>query len=102
MTRRRIRNVSVCAGMLIFMGVTRGADGLQLVWPTPNTAWADGKPPAQWLQHAGAGDPESGGFGSVRSAGSQFHEGIDIKAVTRDRRGEPLDDVFAAMAGVIR
>ncbi|MEO6244257.1 MAG: M23 family metallopeptidase, partial [Opitutaceae bacterium] len=30
------------------------------------------------------------------------HEGIDIRAAARDRRGEPLDSVFAAMAGVVR
>ena len=78
------------------------AERLQLVWPTPSTAWADGKPPAQWLQHAGSGDPESGGFGGVRSSGTHFHEGIDIRAAARDRRGEPLDSVFAAMAGVVR
>lgn len=81
----------------------RGADGrLQLVWPTPSTAWAEGKTAAQWLQHAGSGDPASGGFGSVRSAGARFHEGIDIRPVGRDRKGEPTDEVFAAMAGVVR
>jgi murein DD-endopeptidase MepM/ murein hydrolase activator NlpD len=78
------------------------AERMQLVWPTPSTAWAEGKPQAQWLQHAGSGDPDSGAFGGVRSAGSQFHEGLDIKPVSRDRRGEPLDHVFAAMNGVVR
>jgi murein DD-endopeptidase MepM/ murein hydrolase activator NlpD len=80
----------------------RGAERLELVWPTPSTAWAEGKPAAQWLQHAGSGDPDTGSFGGVRSAGGQFHEGIDIKPVARDRRGEPLDHVLAAMAGVVR
>ena len=75
---------------------------LQLVWPTPNPAWAEGKPPSQWLQHAGSGETESGGFGGVRSGGTHFHEGIDIRALARDRRGDPLDSVFAAMAGVVR
>jgi peptidoglycan LD-endopeptidase LytH len=79
-----------------------GAERLHLVWPTPSTAWAEGKPPSQWLQHAGSGDPATGGFGGVRSSGSQFHEGLDIKPVARDRQGEPLDDVFAAMPGVVR
>jgi len=32
----------------------------------------------------------------------QFHEGIDIKPVGRDRRGEPTDEVSAAMAGIVR
>lgn len=78
------------------------SERLELVWPTPNRAWAEGKPPSQWLQHAGSGDPASGGFGGVRSGGKQFHEGIDIRAVATDRKGEPTDPVFAAMAGVVR
>lgn len=79
-----------------------GAERFPLVWPTSGTVWAEGKPPSQWLQHAGSGDPESGGFGGVRSGGSGFHEGLDIKPVARDRRGEPLDEIRAAMPGVVR
>ncbi len=87
---------------LLAVSAAHAADRFPLVWPTPNTAWADGKPPSQWLQHAGSGDPESGGFGGVRSGGSHFHEGLDLKALARDRHGEPLDAVFAAMPGVVR
>lgn len=87
---------------LSFAAAAPAADRFQLVWPTSGTAWAEGKPAAQWLQHAGSGDPDSGGFGGVRSGGTHFHEGIDIRAAARDRRGEPLDNVFAAMAGVVR
>lgn len=83
-------------------GPAPAADRFELVWPTPNKAWAEGRPAAQWLQHAGSGDPESGGFGGVRSGGTQFHEGIDLKPVGRDRRGEPTDRVFAVMPGVVR
>jgi len=54
------------------------------------------------LQDAGSGDPESGGFGGVRNGGGKFHEGIDIRALARDRHGEPTDDIFAAMNGVVR
>lgn len=78
------------------------AERVELVWPTPNPAWAEGRPLGDYLQHAGSGDPESGGFGGVRSGGAQFHEGIDIKCVARDRHGEPTDSVFAAMDGVVR
>lgn len=93
--------------VVVFCGLSSGAgvhaaDRFPLVWPTPSTAWAEGKRPSQWLQHAGSGDPESGGFGGVRGSGTQFHEGIDIKPAARDRRGEPLDAVFAAMPGVVR
>ena len=85
-----------------FCAKALAADRVDIVWPTPNTAWADSKPVGDFLQHAGSGDPESGSFGGVRSGGTQFHEGLDIKALARDRRGEPLDSVFAAMAGVVR
>lgn len=78
------------------------ADRLDLGWPTPNPAWAAGKPISDFIQHAGSGDPVSGTFGGVRNGGVQFHEGLDIAALKRDRRGEPLDDVLAAMAGVVR
>ena len=104
-TERRTRAIllRLFVGVILLVAASaRAAERFQLVWPTPNTAWADGKPPSQWLQHAGSGDPESGGFGGVRSGGSHFHEGIDIRAATRDRRGEPLDSVFAAMPGVVR
>lgn len=43
----------------------------------------------------------SGTFGCVRSGGSQFHEGIDIKCLKRDKKGEPIDSVFAAVDGTV-
>ena len=100
MRRRQCWNVALLA-ILVSAALGHGAE-LKLVWPTPSTAWADGRSPSQWLQHAGSGNPSSGGYGGVRSSGGQFHEGIDIKPVSRDRRGEPLDSIFAAMPGVVR
>jgi peptidoglycan LD-endopeptidase LytH len=43
----------------------------------------------------------SGRFGCVRTDGRQMHEGLDIKCVQRDRRGEPLDPVLATAAGAV-
>jgi murein DD-endopeptidase MepM/ murein hydrolase activator NlpD len=98
-----MRRVFSVAALLLFSGLALHAgERVEIVWPTPNPAWAEGRPARAYLQHAGSGDPESGGFGGVRSGGTQFHEGIDIKAMARDRRGEPTDDVFAAMNGVVR
>jgi hypothetical protein len=54
------------------------------------------------VQPTVSGEATSGLFGSVRSAGTQFHEGLDIKPVARDSRGEPRDLVTAAMDGVVR
>lgn len=75
---------------------------LEISWPTPSTAFAEGKASDTFLQHAGSGDPASGGFGGVRSNGRQFHEGLDIKPVESRRRGEATDTIFAAMDGVVR
>ena len=89
-------------GGLLMAASSAAGERLRLTWPTPSTAWAEGRPASTFLQHAGSGDPDSGRFGGVRNNGTQFHEGIDIKAVARDRRGEPTDAIFAAMRGVVR
>ncbi|MCP5536088.1 MAG: M23 family metallopeptidase [Akkermansiaceae bacterium] len=51
----------------------------------------------------------AGKYGFVRNLrrtedgviGTQFHEGIDIKPIKRDRSGRPLDDVQAIASGVV-
>ncbi|HEY4302140.1 MAG TPA: M23 family metallopeptidase [Candidatus Didemnitutus sp.] len=78
------------------------ASRVEFRWPTPNRAWEMGKPIEDYIQPTISGDPESGTFGCIRSAGGQFHEGIDIKAISHDRSGEPADLVSAAMSGVVR
>lgn len=75
---------------------------VELVWPTPNKAYLEGRPLEDFIQPTVSGETTSGLFGGVRSGGTQFHEGIDLKPISRDRRGEPTDDVFATMAGVVR
>ena len=74
----------------------------ELVWPTPNRAYLEGKGIEAFIQPTISGRPESGLFGGVRSEGRQFHGGLDLKPVSRDRRGEALDGIFAAMPGTIR
>lgn len=44
---------------------------------------------------------ESGTFGGVRSGGYQFHEGLDIRCLTRDQRGEPTDPILASADGKV-
>ena len=41
----------------------------------------------------------SGTFGCVRTDGWQLHEGLDIRSVQHDRRGEPTDPVAATADG---
>ncbi|MDX2112090.1 MAG: M23 family metallopeptidase [Verrucomicrobiota bacterium] len=94
---------------LLFLSVcgtfpaTALADGPRLspVWPTPNRAFAEGQAIDGFIQPTASGEVKSGLFGCVRSSGGKFHEGVDFKSVERDRRGEPLDDVFAIFGGKV-
>jgi murein DD-endopeptidase MepM/ murein hydrolase activator NlpD len=43
----------------------------------------------------------SGTFGCVRSDGWQMHEGLDIRCLQRDKRGEPTDPVVATADGTV-
>ena len=43
----------------------------------------------------------SGCFGCVRSDGWQMHEGLDIRCLERDKRGEPADPVMATADGTV-
>lgn len=43
----------------------------------------------------------SGAFGCVRTDGRQMHEGIDIRCLQRDKKGEPTDPVSATADGTV-
>jgi peptidoglycan LD-endopeptidase LytH len=43
----------------------------------------------------------TGTFGCVRSGGQQIHEGLDIRCLQRDKRGEPADPVMATADGTV-
>lgn len=77
------------------------AKALDLYWPTPNTNFLQGKPPATYLQPAASGKVISGQFGATRSDGRQFHEGVDLKPIKRNRRNEPTDAIYSVMPGKV-
>ncbi|MDD5140796.1 MAG: M23 family metallopeptidase [Verrucomicrobiales bacterium] len=43
----------------------------------------------------------SGSFGCVRNGGWRMHEGLDIRHLQTDRRGEPTDPVMASTDGTV-
>jgi murein DD-endopeptidase MepM/ murein hydrolase activator NlpD len=43
----------------------------------------------------------TGSFGCVRTDGWQMHEGLDIRSLQHDRRGEPTDPVLATADGTV-
>lgn len=87
---------------ILLAGVACAHGRLELAWPTPNTAYLDGKPIAEYIQPTVSGDPGSGLFGCVRSNGYQFHEGLDLKPVCARDHGEVTDEIYATMDGVVR
>jgi len=91
--------------LTVAMGVaasTAQAQRLDLAWPTPNTAFRDGRSIETFIQPTESGEVTSGLFGCVRTSGSQFHEGLDLYPVARNRQGEATDKIFAALSGVVR
>jgi murein DD-endopeptidase MepM/ murein hydrolase activator NlpD len=71
----------------------------ELVWPTPNPAFQNGEPIEAFVQPTASGKKESGLFGCVRNNGYRFHEGLDLYPITRNKRREPLDTVYAILPG---
>lgn len=70
--------------------------------PTANHALFDADGGGERFLVGTVGKPwTSGGFGCVRSGGWQFHEGLDIRCLQRDKRGEPTDPVLATADGTV-
>lgn len=95
----RGRTCLVFAVALTTVGFAAGAE---LIWPTPNRAFIEGKPYPEFVQPTESGLVESGMFGCGRTSGAQFHEGLDLFPISRDRRREPSDPVFAMLPGIVR
>ncbi|MEM9161319.1 MAG: M23 family metallopeptidase, partial [Verrucomicrobiota bacterium] len=71
-------------------------------WPTENTAFLERRDLAEVLQPTVSGRLVSAKFGCVRNDGYRFHEGVDLKATVKDKRGEALDEIYAFERGVVR
>jgi peptidoglycan LD-endopeptidase LytH len=84
---------------LIFAALGAGAQPLLL--PTANRALFE--PGGEERFFVGTvGKPwTSGTFGCVRTDGWQLHEGLDIRALERDKRGEPTDLIRATADGTV-
>jgi hypothetical protein len=88
--------------LVLLAAPSASAQRIEFSWPTPNRAWEQGRDYTAWVQPTVSGVEESGLFGCVRSNGTQFHEGLDIRPIARDRAGEATDKITAAMDGVVR
>ena len=99
----------------VVAGVWAQDQPLDLVLPTDNDALYSGDGPAfyQKIERVYKGEKstpwEGGQYGFVRDpvetpqglVMTRFHEGIDIRCIHRDSRGEPLDEVRAIADGKV-
>ncbi|MBC2605494.1 M23 family metallopeptidase [Pelagicoccus albus] len=74
----------------------------QYYWPTPNPAYLEKGQMEGVLQPTVSGNITSGLFGCVRNSGHRFHEGLDLRAISRDRKNESTDAIYAFDSGVVR
>jgi peptidoglycan LD-endopeptidase LytH len=87
-------------GLLFFTGVAIGQTPFQ--FPTANHFLFT---PGAELKFFAPTEPDkpwtSGSFGCVRDYGHRMHEGLDIRHLQTDRRGEPTDPVMATADGTV-
>lgn len=85
--------------LLAFTPVATFGQSLEVIWPTPNPAFALGEPRSKYVQPTASGREESALFGCIRNSGTRFHEGLDLLTLERDSRGEATDPIFASLKG---
>jgi len=97
----RFRQTSRACGLLALACATVSTMAQPFQLPTANRAlWEKGDEERFFV--GTVGKPwTSGTFGCVRSEGWQMHEGLDIRCLQRDKRGEPTDRVMATADGVV-
>lgn len=90
----------VVTGCLVATGALAG-DVFR--FPTANHALFEPNGDAAFLAPTPGRTWESGSFGCVRTdkGGPRLHEGLDIKSLTKDGRGEPTDPVLASAPGTV-
>jgi hypothetical protein len=71
-------------------------------FPTANHALYESGAELKFLAPTSPDRPwTTGSFGCVRTDGWQMHEGLDIRSLQHDRRGEPTDAVLATADGTV-
>jgi murein DD-endopeptidase MepM/ murein hydrolase activator NlpD len=94
-----LRAVLLCFCLLGFRHTDLQAESLLL--PTPNRAIFEQAGEDRYFVGTVGKSWSSGTFGCVRSNGQQMHEGLDIRATSWDKHGEPTDPVLAAADGEV-
>jgi len=91
-----------CSRALVLLGLAASPVSAQLLQlPTANRAIYEPGAEEKFFAGTAGRSWTSGTFGCVRSDGHQMHEGIDIRSLQRDRKGEPTDPVLATADGTV-
>lgn len=92
----------ILAGFLT-IGTNAPVRSLDIALPTANAFLFEPGAEEKFFQATVSGTWEAGQYGCVRMGtyGKRLHEGVDIKCLERDRKGEPIDPVYAASDGVV-
>jgi murein DD-endopeptidase MepM/ murein hydrolase activator NlpD len=93
-----------CAGPLalsIYFFATTAAFAQPFQLPTANRALFESGAEEKFFVGTVGKPWTSGCYGCVRSDGWQMHEGLDIRCLQRDKRGEPTDPVMATADGTV-
>ena len=87
---------------LLFLTLAAGiARGQPFLLPTANHALLEENGVERFFVGTVGKPWTSGTFGCVRSDGWQIHEGLDVRCLQRDKRGEPTDPVLATADGAV-
>jgi murein DD-endopeptidase MepM/ murein hydrolase activator NlpD len=87
------------SGLALMLTLTAAAQPFQL--PTANRALFEKGGEEKFFVGTTGKPWVTGTFGCVRTDGGQMHEGLDIRCLQRDKRGEPLDPVTATADGKV-
>jgi murein DD-endopeptidase MepM/ murein hydrolase activator NlpD len=98
---RRFARWSQYTAFALLMCVGHGLRAGAFLLPTSNQAIYEPGGEDRFFVGTTGRTWESGTFGGVRSGGYQFHEGLDIRCLTRDKRGEPADPILASAEGKV-
>jgi murein DD-endopeptidase MepM/ murein hydrolase activator NlpD len=94
------RRLVVLTGSLLF-GISLSAQ-TPFQFPTANHALYDVGSDLKFFAPTAPDKPwTSGSFGCVRDNGWRMHEGLDIRHLQTDKRGEPTDPVMATADGTV-
>ena len=93
--------VSVALSFSLLLSAVLPAGAQPFLLPTANRALFEAGGEERYFVGTVGKPWTSGTFGCVRSEGWQLHEGLDIRCLQRDRRGEPTDPVLATADGVV-